>query len=63
MWEKLEMFEEKKRSNLIFYGVRGEMRETQNDLINKVGLLYVALWYDWFRSPQSSDVLSTSRRM
>ena len=30
------MFEKKKRSNLIFYGVRGEMRETQNDLITKV---------------------------
>ena len=36
MWGKLEIFEKKKRSNLIFYGVRGEMRETQNDLITKV---------------------------
>ena len=36
MWEKLEMFELKKRSNLIFYGVRGETRETQSDLIHKI---------------------------
>ena len=36
MWEKLEMFELRKRSNLIFYGVRGETRETQSDLIHKI---------------------------
>ena len=35
-WDKLEQFENKKRSNLIFYGVRGETRETQADLILKV---------------------------
>ena len=35
-WDKLEQFENKKRSNLIFYGVRGENRETQADLIQKV---------------------------
>lgn len=36
IWEKLELFELKKRSNLIFYGVRGETRETQSDLIHKI---------------------------
>ena len=36
MWEKLELFELKKKSNLIFYGVRGETRETQSDLIHKI---------------------------
>ena len=35
-WDKLEQFGNKKRSNLIFYGVRGETRETQADLIQKV---------------------------
>ena len=35
-WDKLEEFEKRKRSNLIFYGVRGEARETQSDLIHKV---------------------------
>ena len=35
-WDKLDMFERKKRSNLIFYGVRGEARETQSELIHKV---------------------------
>ena len=39
-WDKLELFEERKRTNLIFCGVRGEARETQAELINKVGLLY-----------------------
>ena len=38
-WDKLELFEERKRTNLIFCGVRGEARETQAELINKVGLL------------------------
>ena len=36
-WDKLELFEERKRTNLIFCGVRGEARETQAELINKVG--------------------------
>ena len=36
-WDKLEQFQNKKRSNLIFYGVRGETRETQADLVQKVG--------------------------
>jgi len=35
-WDKLEEFEKRKRSNLIFYGVRGEARETQSDLIHKI---------------------------
>ena len=38
-WDKLELFEERKRTNLIFCGVRGEARETQAELINKVWLL------------------------
>ena len=32
-------FERKKRSNLIFYGIRGEARETQSELINKVAII------------------------
>ena len=40
-WDKLEQFENKKRSNLIFYGVRGEQRETQADLISKVRKIYL----------------------
>ena len=38
-WDKLEEFERRKRSNLIFYGVRGEARETQSELIHKVNLI------------------------
>ena len=38
-WVKLEEFERRKRSNLIFYGVRGEARETQSELIHKVNLI------------------------
>ena len=42
-WDKLEQFENKKRCNLIFYGVRGETRETQADLIQKVGQIFAGL--------------------
>ena len=38
-WVTLLEFERKKRSNLIFYGIRGEARETQSELINKVAII------------------------
>ena len=34
--DKLIEFEERKRNNLIFYGVKGEIRETPAELANKV---------------------------
>ena len=34
--DKLIEFEERKRNNLIFYGVKGETRETPAELVNKV---------------------------
>ena len=36
--DKLIEFEERKRNNLIFYGVKGESRETPSELANKVTL-------------------------
>ena len=63
-WDKLEQFQNKKRSNLIFYGVRGETRETQADLVQKVGK-YVGhgLYVSVSRYHPSFAALSISRRM
>ena len=44
--DKLIDFEEKKRNNLIFYGVKGELKETSTGLIDKV--ISTNLIYDSF---------------
>ena len=48
--EKMAEFEERKRNNLIFYGVKGEIRETPSELINKVKLLFALFDVKWLRS-------------
>ena len=45
--EKLIEFEERKRNNLIFYGVKGELRETPKELANKVSLGFGIKKVEW----------------
>ena len=61
-WDKLEQFENKKRSNLIFYGVRGETRETQADLIQKVRKIFTFYTFNCFLDINDYSLFSKSQK-